>query len=106
LQSTKNVYDKSPNSAMCQLTPNEAQDKQYFDMLFNLNLDKQTYNKTVSDLKVDDTVRVLDTHIFKKGTEPKFSEEIYKVVKVAGETSTIDMNGNNVRYKRNKLLKV
>ena len=75
-------------------------------MLFNLNLQKQMYTKTSTDLKPGDTVRVLDTHIFKKGTEPKFSEETYKVVRTNRNTKTINQNDNEVRYKRSKLLKV
>jgi hypothetical protein len=76
-------------------------------MLFNLNLQKQMYTKTVTDLKPGDAVRVLDTHIcFKKGTEPKWSEETYKVVRTNGNTITIHQYDNEVRYKRSKLLKV
>ena len=64
------------------------------------------HNKTVSDMKPGDMVRILDTHIFKKGTEPTFSQETYKVVKAQGGTITIEENGNEVKYKRDKLLKV
>ena len=75
-------------------------------MLFNLNLQKQMYTKTVTNLKSGDTVRVLDFYIFKKGSEPKWTKETYKVVRTNGKTITINQDDNEVRYKRNKLLKV
>ena len=106
LQQVVNTYNDSPHSSLGGLTPNEAQHEKYHDMLFELNIEKQTHNRTVSDLQPGDMVRILDTHIFKKGTEPKFSEETYKVVKAQGGTITIDENGHEVKYKRDKLLKV
>ena len=106
LQQVVTSYNNTEHSSIGGLKPNQAQDKQYFDMLFNLNLQKQMYNKTVTDLKQGDTVRVLDTHLFKKGTEPKWSEETYKVVRTNGNTITINQDDNEVRYKRSKLLKV
>ena len=106
LQSVISTYNSTAHSSIANLTPNDAGKDEHKELIVKLNQTKHMYNKTVSDLSVGDSVRVLDTHIFKKGTEPKFSEETYKVVKVQGNAITIDQDGNEVRYKRQNLFKV
>jgi hypothetical protein len=64
------------------------------------------YTKTVADLKPCDAVRLFVTHILKKGTEPKWNKDTYKVVRTNGNTITINQDDNEVRYTRSKILKV
>ena len=99
-------YNESPHVSLGGLSPNEAQQEQNYDAVVDLNLDKQSFNKTVSDLKPNDAVRVLETHVFKKGTEQRWSDEKYTVVRVAGGTITISKDDREVKYKRQNLLKV
>ena len=101
-----NTYNETKHSSLGNVTPNEAGQENSYKLILNLNRTKSVYNKTVSDLTKGDTVRVLDIHLFKKGTEPKWSEETYKVVRTNGNTITINQDDNEVRYKRSKLLKV
>ena len=57
----------------------------------------------MSDLKIDDKVRVKISGMFTKGTEPKWSDDFYTVKKVNGTTITLN---NDKRYKRTNLLKI
>ena len=65
---------------------------------------KNTFNKTVSDLIVGDKVRkvVVKSGIV-KGTDPRWSDEVWVVVKIKG--STITLNDESV-MKRTDLLKI
>ena len=73
------------------------------DFIYSLNLIKSKENKTISDLSIGDNVRIKISGIFTKGTEPRWSDEIYKVKKVQGTTITID---DDRKFKRTNLLKV
>ena len=42
-----------------------------------------------SDLSVGDHVQVSETNIFKKGTEPRWSDEVYTVAGVKGMSVTL-----------------
>jgi hypothetical protein len=107
LQTVINTYNNTPHSSIGNLTPNDAQDDKNELLLLNLNREKQTHNRMVSDLKPGDKVRKLISKMFTKGTEPKFSEEVYEVVKVNGGTITIKDDGDiDTQYKRQNLLKV
>ena len=106
LQQVVAEYNKKEHKGIGELTPNQAGQEENKELIVKLNREKQVGNHRVSDLKPGDTVRVIQTNIFKKGTEAKWSEETYKVVKAQGETITIDEDGNERRYKRHKLLKV
>ena len=54
-------------------------------------------------MSVGDHVRVIIANYFKKGTEPRYSDEIYTVEGVKG--MNITLNDDKV-YKRDKLLKI
>ena len=56
-----------------------------------------------SDLVGGDHVRVREANIFKKGTEPRWSDEVYTVEGVKGLTVTLS---NDKVYKRDNLLKI
>ena len=73
------------------------------DFIYSLNLIKSKENNTVSDLSNGDSVRIKISGVFTKGTEPRWSDETYKVKKVQGTTITID---DDRKFKRTNLLKV
>ena len=50
LQQVVTTYNNTEHSSIVGLKPNEAQDQQYFDMRFYLNLQKQMFTKTIRDL--------------------------------------------------------
>ena len=61
------------------------------------------FNRTVSDLKVGDKVRRNVMVKQQKGTEPRWSDEVYTVTKTQGQMITLD---NGEQYRRYQLLKV
>ena len=56
-----------------------------------------------SDLSIGDHARVSIANFFKKGTEPRYSDEIYTVEGIKGMTITLN---DDKTYKRDKLLKI
>lgn len=103
LQRIINNYNNTKHTGILKLSPNEAQDKENEDDLIKYNILKSQKNNIVSDLKSDDSVRVKISKTFKKGTEPNFSDEVYKVVSVHGQAVTL----NNGEIKKiSTLLKV
>ena len=103
IQEIINIYNDSPNRGLLNLTPNQAAMEKNNDFIYSLNLIKSKENKTISDLSIGDNVRIKISGIFTKGTEPRWSDEIYKVKKVQGTTITID---DDRKCKRTNLLKV
>jgi hypothetical protein len=72
----------------------------------NINVAKNQFNRTVSDLSVGDHVRkdvIFNDRSLSKGTDPRWSDEVYEVVKVSGQTIYLN---DNTKYKRHNLLKV
>ena len=103
IQEIINIYNDSPNRGLLNLTPNQAAMEKNNDFIYSLNLIKSKENRTISDLSIGDNVRIKISGIFTKGTEPRWSDEIYKVKKVQGTTITID---DDRKFKRTNLLKV
>ena len=100
-------YNNTPTDALDDRTPNEALNNQEIKIeILHLNMDKSKKNiqphAKGSDLSAGDHVRVRETNVFKKGTEPRWSDEVYTVEGVKG--MSITLNDNKV-YKRDKLLK-
>jgi hypothetical protein len=89
-------------------TPNDVLYKQAAQIeVLHINMDKNKKNiqlhKKGSDLTSGDHVRVSEANFFKKGTEPRWSDEVYTVQDVKGLSVTLD---NDKAYKRDKLLKI
>jgi len=86
------------------LSPNEASQPGNFEKVLDINMNKGSFNKTTNDLKEGDKVRktTLKGGI-NKGTDPKWSDTVYMVVKVKG--NTVYLNDDSV-MKRTDLLKV
>ena len=68
-----------------------------------INLIKSQETKTTSDLVENNKVRLRISGIFKKGTEPRWSDEFYTVEKTIGNTVYLS---DGKKYKRNNLLKI
>jgi transposase InsO family protein len=98
-------YNNSPNSAIADITPNDASKEANNQTILDLNTKKNQGNKTVSDLKPEDKVRVnlLKNDANAKGSDPKWSAKVHTVKATQGKTITLD---SNVRHKRHDLLKV
>ena len=97
------IYNNTEHSALNNLSPNQAGQTKYKQEIQKLNIDKAQSNKIQSDLLEGDRVRILDKKLFKKGSEPQYSSEIYTVESVHGKTIHLT---NGLIKKRDMLLKV
>ena len=75
------------------------------EKVFKMNVDKQLKNNQRASLQEGDKVRVtmMTGGALQKGTDPRWSDEVYKVEAVKGNTITLD---NGKVYKRSALLRV
>jgi transposase InsO family protein len=98
LKDVVDTYYKTPHSSLGGLSPNDATKEENTQLIQELNQTKRQYNKTVSDLKPNDKVRkLLKRKLFAKGTEPKWSDEVYKVVSATGNKVKLDDDTVNLR---------
>ena len=97
------VYNNTPHRGIEYLTPNEASQDEYHEQILSLNLLKSKKNGNSSDLSINDKVRIRIGNIFKKGTEPSFSDEIYDVINTDNNKILLS---NGKKYKRSSLLKI
>lgn len=97
------IYNNSEHASLDKLSPNEASLPENFEKIFNINVTKSKENKTVSDLVIGDKVRVRIGGVFTKGTEPKFSDDVFEVKSIKATTITLN---DDKRKKRDNLLKV
>ena len=97
------VYNNTPHRGIEYLTPNEASQDKYHEQILSLNLLKNKKNGSASDLLINDKVRIRIGNIFKKGTEPSFSDEIYDVINTDNNKILLS---NGKKYKRSSLLKI
>ena len=98
-------YNTMSNGGLEGLSPNEASKDENKEKILNLNIDKNQFNNTVSDLTIGDKVRknVLFQDVHSKGTDPRWSDEVFTVKAIYGNSILLN---NNIKYKRDKLLKV
>lgn len=82
-------YNNTKHSSLDGLTPNEATTPLYHETISLLNIAKRTNKKIISDFLPGDPVRKRIKKTFRKGTEPKFSDKIYKVVSSSGLRVTL-----------------
>jgi hypothetical protein len=97
-------YNKTPHSSLDKLTPNEATDPSNQYVLSVINSNKMNNKKSIKPLYNDgDTVRIRINKTFRKGTEPRYSNDIYIVENVQGQRITLN-NGKTLL--ESELLKV
>ena len=96
-----NQYNNTPHSSLLDIKPSQANDGDNVALIVHLNHLKSLKNSNVSDLSTGDKVRILETSYFKKGTEPRYSKEIFTVKTIQGQRITLT---NGKVKKRNVLL--
>jgi hypothetical protein len=94
-------YNNNGHSAIDYISPNEAFLKKNFEKIYNINYEKSLFNISISDIDVNDKVRIKIKGQFRKGTEARYTDEVYTVKKVRGNAVTLD---NDEVYKRSSLL--
>ena len=94
-------YNNNGHSAIDYISPNEAFSEKHFEKIYNINYEKSLFNISISDIDVNDKVRIKIKGQFRKGTEARYTDEVYTVKKVKGNAVTLD---NDEVYKRSSLL--
>jgi len=95
------LYNNTGHSGIADIKPSEAEEGDNVAIILHINKLKNLKNSNIIDLSIGDKVRILETTIFKKGTEPRYSKKIYKVKSVSGKRITLD--SGDIK-KRNTLL--
>ena len=96
------TYNNTPHSGIADLTPNQALKPENRPIIGDINLEKQLMNKRTSDLESGDKVRRYTANKFSKKSEPVWSDEVYTVNTVRGNTIYLT-DGSSAR--RDYLLK-
>ena len=108
-------YNNNGHSAIDYIAPNEVFFEPYgsislkspstlkknFETIYNINYEKSLFNISISDIDVNDKVRIKIKGQFRKGTEARYTDEVFTVKKVKGNAVTLD---NDEVYKRSSLL--
>ena len=87
------VYNKTPHSAIHDLTPNDGMKDENYSQILKINTEKEQYNHTISDLNIGDKVRknmIKSEKFVKKTLEARWSDEIYTVAGINSYTITLD----------------
>ena len=96
-------YNNAPNTAIEDISPNNATTPEAREIIFEKNLTKSKSNRIVSDLTHNDNVRIRIANQYTKSSEPQFSDDVYKVVSAKGKNITLN---TGLVIKRANLLKV
>jgi hypothetical protein len=94
-------YNNNGHTAIDNIKPNEAFLKKNLKKIYNINYEKSLFNISVSDIDVNDKVRIKLKGKFRKGTDARYTDEVYTVTKVRGNSITLD---DDKVYKRSSLL--
>jgi hypothetical protein len=94
-------YNNNGHTAIDNIKPNEAFLKKNLKKIYNINYEKSLFNISVSDIDVNDKVRIKLKGKFRKGTDTRYTDEVYTVTKVRGNSITLD---DDKVYKRSSLL--
>ena len=97
------LYNATAHSSLDDLTPNQASEDGNFSNILEINLSKAQANEKFIDLKDGNKVRVDIQTKFTKGTDQKYSDEVYTVKNVNGNKITLD---NGKTFKRSSVIKV
>ena len=94
-------YNNNGHTSIDNIKPNDAFLKKNLKKIYNINYEKSLFNISVSDIDVNDKVRIKLKGKFRKGTDARYTDEVYTVTKVRGNSITLD---DDKVYKRSSLL--
>lgn len=102
LEEVINNFNNMPNNAINNITPNNAFLEKNHRTIYDINYEKSLKNNVDSDIHINDKVRILTKkNQFQKGTEARYSDNVYTVKKINGKSITLN---NDEVYKRTSLL--
>ena len=96
LDSVIERYNNTPHSGIVDIKPNDAHIEEYKNIILEINQLKSKVEKPKNPFNIDDKVRIREKGIFKKGTESRFSDDVFIVVSISGSTVKLN-NGKNYR---------
>ena len=97
-------YNNTEHSGIGDIKPIHANEPYYVHLIAAINKEKSLKNERKADLTIGDKVRIVEMDsIFQKGTEGKYSDDVYTVKHVQGKNITLN---NGVVKKRYFLLHV
>ena len=73
-----------PNSAINNITSNDTFQEKNHRTIYDIICEKSFKNNSVSDIDINDKVRILIKKQFQKGTESRYSDEIYTMANQRG----------------------
>jgi len=94
-------HNDTKHAAINDIRPKDAFLEKNHRTIYDINYEKSFYNNVKSDIDVGDKVRIKLTGKFIKGTDARYTDEVYTVTKVRGNTVTL--NNDDVQ-KRTSLL--
>ena len=104
IDSIIDAYNKSPHTSLDDISPNTAiSDPEKRTHVMQLNILKARGNGFVTDISPGDKVRLSDTALFKKGSESRWTDEVFTVDSASGKTVILT---DGQRVKRSNVLKV
>jgi hypothetical protein len=103
-----NIYNKTPHSAIENIKPNEATERDNKVKIGTINFQKRAHNneinKKTNDIKVGDSVRIQRIKgTFEKGYEITYTKDIFSVLKTTPLKAELS---DGKSYKKEKLMKV
>jgi co-chaperonin GroES (HSP10) len=103
IQEVVSNYNKMETKALDGIAPDKATEEKNQSKILNQNMEKQPFNKANVDVAVGDRVRksTRGSKELNKGTDPIWSDDIFKVSKVEGNTVKLE---DGSTYKRTDLL--
>ena len=103
LNSVVDRYNNTPHSAIADIKPNDADKGEYQNIVLEINHLKSKVEKPKNPFTEGDKVRIKIDGIFRKGTEPRFGDNVFTVVSSRG--STVELN-NGKSYRLTMLQKI
>ena len=96
-------YNKSVHKALIDISPDQALEDEHMQFVQHINVLKAKHNDVTTDLVVGDKVRILDKKGFGKGSESRWSSEVYTVENARGNNVYLE---NGMKKTREMVLKV
>ena len=96
-------YNNTPHHSLNNVSPNQSDNVNNIDEVRDINKVKESKPKRTPTLRVGDHVRIRLNGIFMKGTEPRYTDDIYTVRGVNNKAITLN---NGVVKKITSLLRI
>ena len=92
-------YNNTEHSGIGEIKPNDATEPYNMQLIASINHQKSVKNERLSDLTKGDKVRIVEkSSVFQKGTEGKFSNEVFTVKSIQGKNITLSNGSIKKRY--------